>query len=98
MDLSLHIETRRRAAPALIGQDLDLLVEAARGETGGPLWSENPRDPYSTHDAQAKLYDWGPSATLQVSCGVVEDGRTLGALGFMRDGMRSAELTYRVRP
>lgn len=48
-------------------------------------------------DAEDALRDWDP-AGRQVSFGVLEGERLVGALGLMVDGPSSAELAYWVRP
>jgi RimJ/RimL family protein N-acetyltransferase len=99
MDLSLYIELGAGLhLRTLTGKDLDLLVEATRGESARSLWAAHPRGPYSTHDARNALDAWDPGTTHQVSYGIVNDGRMLGALGLMIDGPDSAELAYWVRP
>jgi RimJ/RimL family protein N-acetyltransferase len=95
LDIELGTDLRLRT---LTGRDIDLLVEATRGENARSLWAAHPRGPYSIHDAQAALRDWDPDTTSQVSYAILDDGRMLGAFGLMHDGPHSAELAYWVRP
>lgn len=94
MDLDLG-DLRLRT---LTGRDAALLVEATRAEPGRALWGPRPVGPYSLEDAVAALRAWDPRGRRQVSFGVLQGGRLVGALGLMPDGPDSAELAYWVRP
>jgi RimJ/RimL family protein N-acetyltransferase len=94
-DLDLGAGLRLRT---LTPKDVDLVVQATRVETGSALWGPHPAGPYSRDDAGAALEAWDPDAGGQVSYGVLDHDRLLGALGLMPDGPDSAELAYWVRP
>jgi RimJ/RimL family protein N-acetyltransferase len=87
----LHLRT-------LTGEDAALLVEATRAEPGRALWGPQPAGPYLLEDARAALRAWDPDRHGQVSVGVLDGARLVGALGLMPDGPHSAELAYWVRP
>jgi RimJ/RimL family protein N-acetyltransferase len=75
--------------------DVDLVVEATRAETGPALWGPRPAGPYTPADADAALRAWSGG---QVSYGVFEDGRLVAAVGVMPSGDGVAEVAYWVRP
>jgi RimJ/RimL family protein N-acetyltransferase len=78
--------------------DAGLLLEATRAESGRALWGPRPAGPYTLEDARSALRAWDLRRHRQVSFGVLEGGRLVGALGLMLDGPDSAELAYWVRP
>lgn len=99
MDLSLDVDLGAGLHLRTLTEcDVDLLVEATGGESARSLWAAHPCGPYSADDALTALREWDPGTTSQVSYGLLDDGRMLGALGLMCDGPRSAELAYWVRP
>lgn len=94
MDIELD-ELRLRT---LTAADAAAVVEATSGETEPSFWGPRPAGPYSLTDAQTALREWDPASGGQVSFGVFDGGRLVGALGLMPDAPRSAELAYWVRP
>jgi RimJ/RimL family protein N-acetyltransferase len=82
----------------LTAQDVDLVVEATGTETARALWGPRPAGPYTPADARTALNAWDAAAGREVSYGMLEHDRLLGALGLMIDGPHSAELAYWVRP
>lgn len=94
MDLELG-DLRLRT---LIPQDAALLVEATRAESAPALWGPRPAGSYSLEAARSALQAWEPHRQRQVSFGVLDGTRLVGALGLILDGSHSAELAYWVRP
>ena len=82
----------------LATKDAALLVEATRAGSAPALWGPRPSGPYSLDDARSALQAWDPHRGRQVSVGVLQGARLVGALGLMLDGAHSAELAYWVRP
>jgi RimJ/RimL family protein N-acetyltransferase len=98
MELSMELNLGDLRLRTLTGKDEALLVEATRAESGRALWGPHPSGPYSIEDARSALRAWDPRRHPQVSVGVLQGGRLVGALGLMLDGPHSAELAYWVRP
>jgi RimJ/RimL family protein N-acetyltransferase len=82
----------------LTEDDVDLVVEATREESGPAFWGPRPVGPYSTEDARTALRAWDHRADGQVSYGVLNDSGLVAALGLMPSAPRVAELAYWVRP
>jgi RimJ/RimL family protein N-acetyltransferase len=98
MELLMDLDLDDLRLRTLTVEDAALLVEATRAEPGRALWGPTPAGPYSLEDARSDLDAWDPRRLGQVSIGVLEGSRLVGALGVMPDGPRSAELAYWVRP
>ena len=103
MDLALDVPLGRARLRTLTIGDAALVVEATRAETRSALWGPRPAGPYSLAQATDALGKWRLGVDRQISYGVVENGRLLGAVGLMVDAgsdgaRRSAELAYWVRP
>lgn len=82
----------------LTEQDVDLVVEATRGESGPAFWGPRPTGPYSAQDARAALRAWDHRSGGQVSYGVLDGSRLVAALGLLPSAPHEAELAYWVRP
>jgi RimJ/RimL family protein N-acetyltransferase len=98
MESHLDLDLGDLRLRTLTPQDAALLVGATRAETGPALWGPHPAGPYSPEDARSALQAWDPQRHGQVSFGVLQGARLVGALGLMPDGPGSAELAYWVRP
>jgi RimJ/RimL family protein N-acetyltransferase len=98
MDTSMDLDLGGLRLRTLNSEDAALLVEATRAESGRSLWGPHPVGPYSLEDARSALRAWDPHRHGQVSVGVLEGERLVGALGVMPDGPTTAELAYWVRP
>jgi RimJ/RimL family protein N-acetyltransferase len=83
---------------SLTENDVDLVVEATRNETGPAFWGPRPVGPYSAEDARAALRAWDHLAGGQVSYGVLNESGLVAALGLMPSAPHAAELAYWVRP
>jgi hypothetical protein len=93
MELPLELDLGDLRLRTLPSGDAALLVEATQAEPGRALWGPHPAGPYSLEDARSALGAWDPHRHGEVSFGVLQGERLVGALGLMPDGPRSAELS-----
>jgi RimJ/RimL family protein N-acetyltransferase len=98
MELLVELDLGDLRLRTLTTKDAALLVEATRAASAPALWGPRPAGPYSLEDARSALGAWDPRRHRQVSFGVLEGARLVGALGLILDGPHSAELAYWVRP
>jgi hypothetical protein len=94
MELLMELDLGDLRLRTLAAKDAALLVEATRAESSPALWGPRPAGPYSLEDARSALRAWDPHRHRQVSVGVLQGARLVGALGLMLDGPHSAELAY----
>lgn len=92
MNLHAELTVSEFRLRTLTPDDAALVVEATQAEQAPSLWGPRPAGPYTLDDALAALRAWDLQTSGQVSYGVLEDGRLVGALGLMPDGPSSAEL------
>jgi RimJ/RimL family protein N-acetyltransferase len=95
MDLDIGAGLTMRV---LLVEDAALLVEATGAESEAALWSPRPAGPYSLRDARTALSAWDPGAGGQISVGILQGARLVGAVGLMPDSPASVELAYWIRP